>query len=541
MRNLIAALFAFLFLGSIALVYAQDAATKKSPALPDKEQALSGKYDQLEAILLRMAEMNATTNPRRATLLKKVIAESKDRLIPLRFEEIVAILQKSRFTQAIDAQTGLEKDLGELLKLLESENREKLRVAEKEKIKEVLKEIEELILQQRSLKGRTTEAENLKPVAQDQEKIGDKTRTLSQRMGDIQEIGPPSQEKTEQKDSEPQDGEKDQNKDSQSKPNPQGDEKDKSKDSQSKPNPQDGENQDGSESPEDDDPQAEKEPQEKSSPTQQAMREAQKRMKRAQEQLEKAEKKGAVEDQEEAIAELQKARAELERLLRQLREEELMQSLQYLDARLRKMLQLEKAIRAQTERLEKQLSETTDSETNAERQVQILASRLSVDQSKVIEEADAALVLLREDGTAQAMNESLEQTRFDMLEVEQRLARADVSATTQTVEDSIIEAIQEMIDAVTQAKKDSQERDKKQQNSQGQASEDEQNLINQLSELRMIRTMQRRVNERTARYEQLLGEGKSDLAVLEKGVDELARQQLRIRQILRDLSLGRNR
>lgn len=515
MRIPIVVLFAFFFLAPNALNYAQDAAAKKSPALSEKEQALSGKYDQLEAILLRMAEMNATTNPRRATLLKKVIAESKDRLIPLRFEEIVAILQKSRFTQAIDAQTGLEKDLGELLKLLESENREKLRVAEKEKIKEVLKEIEELILQQRSLKGRTTETENLKSVAKDQEKIGDKTRTLSQRMGDLQEIGPPSQEKSEQNDSDPQGGEKDKSKDP--------------KDSQN------GENQEGSESAEND------EPQEKASPTQQAMRQAQKRMKRAQEQLEKAEKKGAVEDQEEAIAELQKARAELERLLRQLREEELMQSLQYLDARLRKMLQLEKAIRAQTERLEKQLSEKTDAENNAERQIQILASRLGVDQSKVIEEADAALVLLREDGTAQAMNESLEQTRFDMLEVEQRLARADVSRTTQTVEDTIIEAIQEMIDAVSQAKKDSQERDKKQQNSQGQASEDEQNLINQLSELRMIRTMQRRVNERTARYEQLLGEGKSDLSVLEKGVDELARQQLRIRQILRDLSLGKNR
>jgi len=274
------------------------------------------------------------------------------------------------------------------------------------------------------------------------------------------------------------------------------------------------------------------------------MRQAQKRMKQAQEQLEKMEKKGAVEDQEEAIAELQKARAELERLLRQLREEELMQVLQYLDARLRKMLQLEKAIRSQTERLAVQLEgQQTETDNDSQRQVQILASRLGIDQSKVIEDADAALVLLREDGTAQAMKESLEQTRFDMLEVEQRLGRTDVGPMTQSVEDMIIESLQEMIDAVTQAKKDSQERSQKDQNQNDSqaSSQDEQNLIDKLSELRMIRTMQRRVNERTARYEAMLAEGKTDLAILEKNVDELARQQLRIRQILRDLSLGRNR
>jgi hypothetical protein len=128
-----------------------------------------------------------------------------------------------------------------------------------------------------------------------------------------------------------------------------------------------------------------------------------------------------------------------------------------------------------------------------------------------------------------------------MLEVEQRLRRGDVSTTTQNVVDTIIDSLQEMIDAVAQAKKDSQERSQRNQNSGSQASQDEQSLINQLSELRMIRTMQRRVNERTVRFEELLVEGKTDLAVLEKNVDELARQQLRIRQILRDMSLGRNR
>lgn len=572
----------------------------KEPTLPEKQQALSGKYDQLEAVLLRMAELNATSNPRRAALLKKVIGESKDKLITLRLEELVAILQRSRYTQAINAQSGIEKDLLELLKLLESENREKERSDEKEKIKEYIKAIDNLIHEQKSLKGRTHESDDAKPLSKEQKELENKAGEISQKMSELDSIGPASQdskndssEKKEQgdkeqgdkkqgdkekegsenekgekgdksesdsqegkSDAEPKKGDSDADASSETPPqkseqnsddSPESSEDSSSKPSSSPSSPPQPSNQQGQPSPSDDDEKEEqKDPsQENLSPTQKAMQQAQRRMKRAKEQLEKAEKKGALEDQEEAIAELQRARAELERALRQLREEEMMQMLQQLDSRLRKMLQLEKSIRSQTERLQKQQADLLagqESENITQRQIEILAGRIGLDQGKVLEEADSAIMLLREDGTAKALSESLEQTRFDMLEVAQRLNRTDLGANTIRIEDTIIESLQEMIDAVEQAKKDSQKRDE--ENKQGQnpppGSPEEQRLIGILSELRMIRTMQRRINERTTRYEQQLTEENADLADLEKKVDELTRQQNRIQKILRDITLEKN-
>lgn len=482
--------FLLLSLG-VATLQARENASPKEPSLAEKQQALSGKYEQLESILLRMAEINASTDPRRAALLKKVIGESKNKLIPLRMEELIVILQRSRFTQAISTQEDLESDLKELLRLLESENRDKLRTEEKEKIKEFLKAIDELILQQRSLKGRTSGSEDAPPLSREQEKLGEKTTDLARDMSaldDSEESSKDGKEGTENSEQKSGSGEE--------------------------------QNQ---------------------SPTQKSMNQAQKRMKRAKESLDQAEKKDALQEQEEAIAQLQKARAELERALRQMREEEMMQSLQFLDARLRKMLQLEKAIRVQTERVSQQQGEISESTPGSERQVQILAARLGVDQSKVLEEADAALFLLREDGTARAMSESLEQTRFDMLDLVQRLNRVELGKTTLQIEDSIIEAIQEMIDAVAQAKKESQDRQNQPQgNSESQMSEEEQNLIGLLSELRMIRTMQRRINERTRRYEEQLLEGQTDLSVLQKRVEELTRQQNKVQKILHEIQIGKN-
>ena len=67
-------------------------------------------------------------------------------------------------------------------------------------------------------------------------------------------------------------------------------------------------------------------------------------MKEAEKKLEEAEREGAVEKQEEAIRELEQAKAELEEILRQLREEEIVRMLAMLEARFRKMLELQREV-----------------------------------------------------------------------------------------------------------------------------------------------------------------------------------------------------
>jgi len=247
-------------------------------------------------------------------------------------------------------------------------------------------------------------------------------------------------------------------------------------------------------------------------------------------------------EQEEAIAQLQRLREELESILRQLREEELMQTLERLEARFRRMLQQEQGIRSQVERLMRESSELVADQ----RQIGIRADRLALEQQSVIEDAEMALILLREDGTAQAMVESLLQARFDMTEVKARLERTSLDATTLQIVDSIIESLQEMLEAVQRAMEEARERQENAENRQGEGGEaEEEPLIQILAELRMIRSMQRRVNERTARYDaeiqRALENPAADLRPFRVAVEELARQQNRISRILHEIRIGRTR
>jgi hypothetical protein len=265
-------------------------------------------------------------------------------------------------------------------------------------------------------------------------------------------------------------------------------------------------------------------------------------MKEAEQRLKEAEKEGAVQEQEEAIAELQRLKEELEKILRQLREEELMQTLEKLEARFKRMLQQEKTIRSQTETL---MNEAAGESAPDQRQVKIRADRIGVDQQSVVEDAEVALLILREDGTAQAMVESLLQARFDMAEAKKRLDQTALDAVTLHIEDAIIDALQEMLEAIQAAIEEARERQEKaeneQQQQQGRMAEEP--LIQLLAELRMIRSMQRRVNERTMRYDdeikQLLDKPEVDWEPFKQAVEELARQENRISRILHELKVGK--
>ncbi|MDR0328851.1 MAG: hypothetical protein LBI05_11205 [Planctomycetaceae bacterium] len=447
--------------------------------LTEKQRGLAGRYAQLEQILLRLVETSGSSNPQQATLLKKALLESKDKLLIQRFDRLVSALERRQFSDAVTGQTEMEQDLLLLLKLLESMSRDERREQEKEKIKEFLKEVEEILQSERILKNQTHQQEspNLPTLEKDQRDIRMRVQSLRDRVAENegQESGDRSQE-------------------------------------ESASTPQ--------------------------TPSQRAMQRALKRMKQAEQKLQQAEKEGAIEEQEEAIAELQKLKDELEKILRQLREEELMQTLEKLEARFKRMFQQEQTIRSQTERL---IQEAAGESAPDQRQTKIRTDRLGIDQQAVIDDAESALLLLREDGSAQAMVESLLQARFDMTEVKKRLEISSLDSITLHIEDAVIEALQEMLDAVRAAMEESKER---QENAESQQQQDgsatEEPLIQLLAELRMIRSMQRRVNERTSRYDQeikqMLTNPDADLSTFKQAVEELARQQNRLARILHELN-----
>ena len=74
----------------------------------------------------------------------------------------------------------------------------------------------------------------------------------------------------------------------------------------------------------------------------------------------------------------------------------------------------------------------------------------------------------------------------------------------------------------------------------------EQPLVDALAELKMIRSLQMRVNLRTQRYAKLLDNvedpvGQAVTEDLRRALGELGEREARIQQITRDIVLGKNR
>jgi hypothetical protein len=256
-------------------------------------------------------------------------------------------------------------------------------------------------------------------------------------------------------------------------------------------------------------------------------------MRQARQKLEDAQRDGAVKDQEDAIAELDKAIAELEEILRQLREEEMERVLADLERRFRKMLKMQTAVYDATVTLDEKPADRRD------RSDQIEASRLAGKEAKIVAEADKAMVLLREDGTSVALPEALAQLREDMESVMVRLDEAKTGQITQGIERDIIEALQEIIAALEKAQQDLKDQQNQPGGQPGQPGDPP--LVDMLAELKMIRSLQMRVNRRTGQYQKIIEVKESTAAELLPKIQRLAERQDRIENIARDIVLGKNK
>lgn len=275
-------------------------------------------------------------------------------------------------------------------------------------------------------------------------------------------------------------------------------------------------------------------PPDEANPARKRIQAAEERMKKAAEKLEKAERKDAVEEQEQARRELEQAAAELERILRQLREEEVERMLVALEARFRKMLEQETEVHQATKRLGGIPPDSRD------REVDIEAGRLSRKQGEIGRECDKALTLLREEGSAVAFPEAVTQMREDMQLSTDYLAQAKVDRLTQGVQEDIIAALEEMIAALEKAIEDLQQDKNKPPPGSGGGEPGDEPLVDQLAELKMIRSLQLRVNRRTAEYGAMIKGEQADQADLLQGLQHLADRQDRIYRSTRDIVVGRN-
>ena len=274
-------------------------------------------------------------------------------------------------------------------------------------------------------------------------------------------------------------------------------------------------------------------PQQEQDPVRKRLQTAQEHMEQAKKRLEKAQKEGALDEQEKALNDLQTAKAELEEILRQLREEEMRRLLAMLEARMQKVLAIQREIYEGTVRLDKvPVAERSHGH-------EIESGRLSNREAEIVAEVEKALSLLREEGSAVAMPEALQQVRDDMQQIVYRLAQGKTEVLTQAIETDVIKALEEIIDALKKAQKDIDNKKKPPGPSPNGQPQDPP-LIETLSELKMIRALQMRVNRRTERYAKLVQGEQADKDDVFDALQRLAEQQKRVQKVTRDLEMGKN-
>ncbi len=521
------------------------------PALADQESRIAERFNRLELLAGRLAELSRSTQPRRARLLRELVSQSRDQDIAGRFELIVSALQEERLANAADAQGKLRVDLQQLLELLLQEDRDRQIESERKRIKKYLAELKKLIRLQRGIKARTDGGDQSEQLTKDQQRVAEATGKLRDRIEETEgpQQSPNAQPRDSEKESKESEGgdpaqkapeQSGQGKSEQSEPKPseagkpsQGDSKKGEQGNPSPSSPNQGSPSEGQPSP--GGPQQKSQQESQQTPAQRSaerLKQAKQRMQQAQEQLEKAKREKAVEKQEQALRELEQAKAELERILRQLREEELERTLVLLEARFRKMLKDQVEVYEQSQELDANQSKVQTHE------LEIASGRLGRKESQIIRDADRALILLREDATSVAFPEALEQAREDMAVVAKRLSNIKFGMITQGLEEDVIATLEEILAALQNAIKKLREQKSRQQQGKGQPGE--QPLVDQLAELRMIRALQTRINNRTKRYDEMI-EGEQALeAELLEALARLSLRQERVYQATHDLDTGRN-
>ena len=256
-------------------------------------------------------------------------------------------------------------------------------------------------------------------------------------------------------------------------------------------------------------------------------------MKIAEENLEKAQREGAIEEQERALEELRQAKAELEEILRQLREEEMERMLAMLEARFRQMLDLQIEVYEGTKRLDAVPAERRSYSHDIE------ATRLSNREQEIAALIERVWMLLKEDGTTLAVPLAVDELREDVREIVLRLAEAKVGAITQGIEEDVIAALEEIIEALKKAMRDLEDQ-RAQPRPPMEGEPGEMPLVDLLAELKMIRALQMRVNQRTQRYSKLIEGEQADEPELVEQLRRLAERQERVYRVTRDLHLEKN-
>jgi hypothetical protein len=487
-----------------------------------EQERLRRQFGDLQRSLLTLAQRyeksSKAEDREKAIVLRQAIDLATREGIDNQFNKLVATLTSSGITlQEINSAIGqneqLARTLREMIAILLTDSQAAKLKEEQKRLAELLKMLD-AVLRAQKVERSKTESGRLEgdQLAKGQAKVTKETEKLSKAMGNDKKSDPkdgkgePKDGKGEPKDGkgDPKDG-KGQPKDGQS-----GD----PKDGDGKPNP--------------DQPPPEQ--------AREQVKDAIQNQNKAEDNLKKNDKDKASNEQDEAIKKLEEARKEIERRLKQLREEEQERLLANLEARCQRMLAMQIEVYEGTKRIHSTIQANQDQKPS--RNEDLKAGDLSGREGQIVVEANKALQLLEEDGTAVAVPQVLEQARDDMKKVQALLFKTEVGPFCQSIEEDIIASLKEIIEVLKKAQQDLKDRKDQPPPPPGGKPPDPR-LIDMLAELRMLRNLQVKVNKRTVEYgKQITGEQADDDAVLDE-LRNLAQRQVKIEKATKDIATGR--
>jgi len=162
---------------------AADEAVSEIAQLAKQQTQIAEKYAQLEQTIIRMAEIEAASNPQRSALLRRAAQQSAERLTKTQLSAAARLLAPpAQLKRAIDEQQRVLVDLKQLLELLLSEDRTERTQEKRDQIKEYIKEVERLLRLQSGLEGKTEGGGDQAQLADAQAQLADRTQRLSDQM-----------------------------------------------------------------------------------------------------------------------------------------------------------------------------------------------------------------------------------------------------------------------------------------------------------------------------------------------------------------------
>jgi hypothetical protein len=548
----------------------------------------------LKLLEQRLEKSGKPDDKLRVASIREALKLIEEKSTDSKFENILQDLRKQELFKSTDKLQGLvdrNKDLAEdLARLIDALNRDpeaELR-RQREEAKKVLEKLKDVIGKQERVRGNTEQGRMSKEeLEKAQAKVTQETRELKNliegKKSSSKDGDPKDGKGKDGKDGDPKDGKGKDGKDGMGKDGKgkDGDPKDgkgkdgkdgMGKDGKGKDggDPKDGKGKDGKDGmgkdgqsqdgmnkdsggDESADSSQQPLPQEKDQ-ARKRIQEATEFQKESEKKIAKDEKKAASEKQGDALDKLKEAQKKLEELLKQLREEEIDRVLVQLQARCVEMLRLQMEVRAGTAELQTSVMARPDKKPDRVHEQKALEWHDR--EAQIVRKAADALRLIESEGSAVAFAEVFRQVGDDMSNVRDRLKLADVGEETVRIEDDIIATLREMIESLKKAQQDNKNKKPPMPGQPGQQNpgQQDQRLIDQISELKMIRSMQLQINKRTESYgRKFEGEQAPDPSAVPdarskaqaeqvlKEIRDLGRRQDKIGKVARDISLGRNK